>query len=158
MKAKGNEGKGGLRGMMGQNRAFGHRKMVVWQNLDRIEALVRIKILKNLPKNKFRLRDQIDRSCGSAVANFIEGYYSGSIKEYIKFLYYSKRSLAELQDWIRRTHYDGYIHHKLWEEFDDMAIKTLYLFNRLIFSLHQKSSNSLPSPKPSQAPKSPKPY
>jgi four helix bundle protein len=126
---------------MAEKRVFGHRKMVVWQNLDRIEASVRRDILKGVPKNKFQLRDQIDRSCSSAVANFIEGYYSGSIKEYFRFLFYSKRSLAELQDWLRRANYDGFVNKKLWQEIDDLSIKTLYLFNRLIFSLRAKISN-----------------
>ena len=139
----------------GRNRAFGHRKMIVWQNLDRIEVSVRKKILKQIPRNKFQLRDQIDRACSSAVANFVEGYYSGSIKEYLRFLFYSKRSLAELQDWVRRTYYNEFIQENLWDEFDDLVVKTLYLFNRLIFSLQQRSSNSLPTPKPSQPPKKP---
>jgi len=142
-------------GGMGEDRAFGHRKMIVWQNLDRIEVSVRKKILKQIPKNKFQLRDQIDRACSSAVANFVEGYYSGSIKEYLRFLFYSKRSLAELQDWVRRAYYNEFIQEYLWGEFDDLAVKTLYLFNRLIFSLQQKSSSSLPTPKPSQSPKKP---
>ncbi len=117
----------------------GHRKMIVWQNLDKIECLVRSKILKVIPKHNFQLRDQIDRSCSSSVANFVEGYYSGAIKEYLRFLGYSKRSLAELQDWIRRSYYNEFIRHETYVEFDDLAIKTLYLLNRLISALKQKT-------------------
>ena len=124
---------------MDKKNLWGHRKMIVWQNLDKIEEMVQREILFRIPKNCFSLRDQIDRSCSSSVANFIEGYYSGSIKEYIRFLKYSKRSLAELQDWIRRTFYKNFIPENIYLSFDDLAIKTLYLLNRLINALISKS-------------------
>jgi len=118
---------------------YGHRKMVVWQNLDKIETMVQKKILRSIPKNCFKLIDQIDRSCSSCVANFIEGYYSGSIKEYIRFLHYSKRSLTELQDWVRRVHHKEHISQELYAEFDGLSIRTMFLLNRLINSLRLKS-------------------
>lgn len=40
---------------------YGHRKMIVWQNLDKIEWIVQRTILKCVPKNNFSLIDQIDR-------------------------------------------------------------------------------------------------
>lgn len=119
---------------------YGHRKMRVWQNLDRIEALVQNSILKQIPYNCFHLRDQIDRACSSSVANFIEGYYSGSIKEYLRFLGYSKRSLAELQDWVRRAFHENFIDESTYLSFDDLSIKTMFLINRLINALKIKSS------------------
>jgi len=119
---------------------YGHRKMIVWQNLDKIEVIIQKEILKSIPRNCFSLIDQIDRASSSCVANFIEGDYSGSIKEYLRFLGYSKRSLAELQDWIRRCHYKGFISREVYENFDDLSIKTFYLQNRLISSLKNKIS------------------
>jgi four helix bundle protein len=127
---------------------YGHRRMVVWQNLDRIEELVQLEILKQIPKNCFQLRDQIDRSCSSSVANFIEGYYSGSIKEYLRFLSYSKRSLAELQDWVRRVFHKSFISKEKYLKFDDLSIKTIYLLNRLMNALEIKSLHSLKPSKP----------
>jgi four helix bundle protein len=124
---------------------YGHRKMIVWQNLDKIEIYIQKYILKSIPKNEFKLLDQIDRACSSCVANFIEGYYSGSLKEYIRFLKYSKRSLAELQDWLRRIFHKGYIPENIYLEVDDLVIKTMYLLNRLINALKRKS---LAPPKP----------
>lgn len=118
---------------------YGHRRMIVWQNFDRIEIMIYGKILKCIPKRQFQLLDQIDRACGSCMANFVEGYYSGSTKEYIRFPRYSKRSLAELQDWVRRSHHKEFISKDVYCIFDDLAIKTLYLLNRLISSLHLKT-------------------
>ena len=123
---------------------FGHRKMIVWKNLDEIERLVRTQIFHHIPSNNFSLRDQIDRATSSCVANFIEGYYSGTLKEYLRFLGYSRRSLAELQDWVRRVYYKGLITKTLYDQFDDLAIRTMYLHSRLIYALRNKLSNPPP--------------
>ena len=117
---------------------YGHRKMIVWQNLDQVERIIQKEILKIIPKNCFQLRDQIDRASSSSTANFIEGYYSGSLKEYMRFLRYSKRSMAELQDWVRRCFYKEYIKQELYANFDDLCIRTIYLINRLINALETK--------------------
>lgn len=124
---------------MVENSGYGHRKMITWQNLDKIEEIIQRKILNLIPKREYNLRDQIDRASSSSVANFIEGYYSGSLKEYVRFLRYSKRSAAELQDWIRRTYFKSYIEKALYDNLDDLLIKTIYLLNRLIASLINKS-------------------
>jgi four helix bundle protein len=117
---------------------LGHRKMIVWKNLDEIETMIQKVLLPRVPKTCFQLRDQIDRASSSTVANFIEGYCSGSIKEYLRFLGYSKRSLAELQDWIRRIYHKEMINSATYLKFDDLLIRTMYLENRLIASLKLK--------------------
>jgi four helix bundle protein len=115
----------------------GHRKMRVWQNIDKIDILVQ-NILKKVPKNEFKLRSQIDSASDSTGANYVEGYYSGSLAEYIRFCRYAKRSLAELQERVRRTLRKGYIDEYEFNEFDDLAIKTMFLFDRLLQSLEKK--------------------
>lgn len=128
------------------NSNYGHRKMIVWQNLDRIEVMVLKDILKSIPKSKFSLIDQIERASSSCVANFIEGYYSGRIKEYIRFLEYSRRSLAELEDWVRRCFHRSYIPETAYLDFQDLSIKTTFLINRLIASLKLKDIKRPSSP------------
>ena len=115
----------------------GHRKMRVWQNIDKLDIMVQ-KILKKIPKTEFKLRSQIDNASDSTGANFVEGYYSGSLSEYMRFSRYAKRSLAELQERVRRTFRKGYIDKNEFNEFDDLAIKTMYLFDRLLQSLEEK--------------------
>lgn len=127
---------------------YGHRKMIVWQNLDRIEVVIQQVLLKKIPKNCFNLIDQIDRACSSCLANFIEGYYSGSIKEYIRFLHYSKRSLAELQDWVRRIYHKQFITEDTYSNFDVLSIRTMFLLNRLINALRQKTQQPIKPSKP----------
>lgn len=120
-----------------RNKPFGHRQMIVWQNADRLDVLVQ-KILNKIPKHEFEMRAQIDSCSDSIGANFVEGYYSGSLGEYIRFCRYSKRSLGELQERMRRVLRKGYITQDEYTEFDDLAIKTMYLFDRLINSLEKK--------------------
>lgn len=121
----------------GTKSGFGHRQMRVWQNADRLDVLVQ-KILAKIPKHEFQTRSQIDTASDSISANFVEGYYSGALGEYIRFTKYGKRSLAELQDRVRRIFRKGYINQNEYAEFDDLAIKTMYLFDRLIKSLENK--------------------
>ena len=117
---------------------LGYKKMIIWNNIEKIEMVVHQKLLNRIPRNCYNIRDQIERSTSSVSANFVEGYYSGSIKEYLRFLGYSRSSLAELNDWANKAYYKKLIYKELFEEFDDLTIKTLYLFNRLIYSLRRK--------------------
>jgi four helix bundle protein len=115
----------------------GHEKMVVWQNMDKLDTLVQ-KILRGVPKYAFKLKSQIDNASDSVSANFVEGYYSGSLGEYLRFLHYSKRSLGELRERVRRVKRKGYIGDGTYGEFNDCAIRTMYLLDRLIQSLKNK--------------------
>jgi len=115
----------------------GHEKMIVWQNMDRLDTLVQ-KILKDMPKYEFKMKSQIDNASDSVGANFVEGYYSGSLAEYLRFLHYSKRSLGELRERVRRVKRKEYILAETYEAFHDCAIKTMYLMDRLIQSLKNK--------------------
>jgi four helix bundle protein len=112
--------------------------MIVWQNMDALELFILRSILPQIPRTQFKTIDQIERASSSIVANFIEGYYSGSLKEYLRFLGYSRRSLAELQDWGRRVYRREFIPRETFLEFDDLSIRTTYLLSRLISSLKQK--------------------
>jgi len=117
-----------------------HRKMIIWQNIDKLDIIVQ-DILKHIPKNEYKTRSQIDNASDSIGSNFVEGYYSDSLGEYIRFEKYAKRSLAELQERIRKILRKGYINQKIYDEFDDLAIKTMYLFDRLITSLEELQKN-----------------
>lgn len=134
---------------MNQNKQLrNHQKMIVWQNIDALDGLVQ-NILKKIPKHEYVTRSQIDNCSDSMGANFVEGYYSGSLGEYIRFLKYSKRSNGELQERTRRILRKGYINQNEYDQFEDKAIKTMYLIDRLIQSLEKKQnekSNKSPSP------------
>lgn len=120
------------------DKEYGHKKMKVWQNADKLDVLVQ-NVLKKIPRNEYRLREQIDSASGSVTANFVEGYYSGSLLEYIRFTRYSKRSCGELNEHIRRVNRKGYIQDSEYAVFDKLASQTMYLLNRLIYALENKA-------------------
>lgn len=62
---------------MQKRKLRGHEKMIVWQNMDKLDVLVQ-KILKNIPRYEYKMKSQIDNASDSVSANFVEGYYSGS--------------------------------------------------------------------------------
>lgn len=116
----------------------GHKKMKVWQTIDAFDWFIQKEIIPRIPKNKFETINQIDSASDSMGSNFVEGYYSGSIKEYLRFLGYSKRSLGEVEERVRRVYRKGYINIDIWNKFDELANKSMYMLNRLIDSLRNK--------------------
>ncbi len=120
-----------------QTRITDHKKMIVWQSMDELDSLVQ-EILAKIPRKEYKIRAQIDSASDSVGANFVEGYYSGFLAEYIRFLTYSRRSLGELQERVRRVLRKSYIDQREYEKFDERAGKTMYLVNRLIYSLKEK--------------------
>jgi four helix bundle protein len=121
-----------------------HKKMIVWHSIDELDIIVQ-DILCNVPRNEFKMRSQIDNASASVGANFVEGYYGGFLPEYIRFLTYSRRSLGELQERVRRVLRKGYINELKYSEFDERACKTMYLLNRLIYSLEKKRGDKCKS-------------
>ena len=121
----------------------GHRWMRVWQNADRLEQ-VSLKIIAKIPRYNFKMKSQIDRASNSIVANFVEGYYSGSTLEYLRFPRYSKRSLGELQQHFQSCLYRKYISKTEFEELNTLSWRTMYLFDRLIKALNAKMNNNNP--------------
>ena len=121
-----------------ENLRFGHKRLIVWNNVEEINEAIYNRLLSMIPKTQFKLRDQIDRATSSIGANLVEGYYSGSTKEFIKFLNYSRRSLAELDFWIDHCKIKGYITTSLCSSIKDLVIRTCYLTDRLIISLKRK--------------------
>jgi four helix bundle protein len=111
--------------------------MIVWQMADKLDAMVQ-NVLNKIPRTEFKLREQLDSASDSVVSNFVEGYYSGSLAEYIKFCRYSKRSLGEVQQRVSRVLRKEYINDSQFQKVDEIAGKTMYLFNRLLDSLEKK--------------------
>jgi four helix bundle protein len=62
-----------------------HEKMIVWQMADKLDIIVQ-EILLHVPKYEFQTRSQIDNASDSIGSNFVEGYYSGTLGDYIRFL------------------------------------------------------------------------
>ncbi len=84
----------------------------VWQKAYQLMLEVH-KICKTLPREeRFKRRDQLERSSSSAVDNIAEGYTSYYYKEKIKGFYTSRKEVGETQNHIRSLQGKSYIDQK----------------------------------------------
>jgi four helix bundle protein len=67
-------------------------------------------------KSDFPLRDQMSRSAGSIMDNIAEGFDAGGNREFMRFLWYSKRSSSELQSQLYRALDRGYCTQDVFSE------------------------------------------
>jgi four helix bundle protein len=91
----------------------------------------------------FGLRDQVQRSAVSIMANIAEGFDSGSNREFIKFLGYAFRSATELQSHLYVALDQGYLDRQEFEGLFASITKCKSLlsgFARYLRS-HPKTSN-----------------
>jgi len=114
-----------------------HEKLIAWQMADVLDEIVQ-EILKSVPKNEFKIRQQLDSASDSVGSNIVEGSYSGSIPEFIRFLRYARRSCGEVQERVTRLKRKGLIDEDLYSKFKPQCIKTGYIIDRLISSLCDK--------------------
>lgn len=122
---------------MGYGKRLNHEKMIVWKAADKLDIIVQ-EILEGIPRSEYRLKAQIDTASDSIGSNFVEGYYSGSLNEYVRFLRYSRRSCGELQERTRRAYRKRLVVSSLYNKFSQQVIRTGYLFDQLIMVLESK--------------------
>jgi len=81
----------------------------IWQASHQLMEKI-FKLCKNLPKDeRFRLRDQIERSSSSVCGNIAEGYSAYYYNEKIKIMYIARREAGETQNHLRSMQTRGYI-------------------------------------------------
>ena len=78
----------------------------------------------------------------STSANLVEGYYSNSTGEFIRFSSYVRRSCAEVKDRMEKLFRRSLINNEDFVLFDDKAITTGYIIDRLIIGLKKKRDQS----------------
>ncbi len=92
--------------MTGQNQ---FEKLEVWKRSHELVKKI-YPLLENFPKSeKYSLVDQLRRASLSVPTNIAEGNERGTDKEFIKFLYTSKGSLAETKYFLILASDLGYI-------------------------------------------------
>lgn len=75
----------------------------VWQKAREISKYVFLLTNKDNFSRDFSLKDQINRSCGSAMDNIAEGFERDGNKEFINFLTISKGSVGEIRSQTYRA-------------------------------------------------------
>ena len=114
-----------------------YKTMAVWQSIEQLNEIVN-DVLICIHKNEFKCRSQIANANDSVGSNFVEGYYSGYIKEYIRFLKYSRRSGQELYSRVTNLFIRKVIGNNLYTKFDDRCKKTMFLIDRTRYGLENK--------------------
>ncbi len=90
----------------------GFEKLWVWQKAHQLMLEVH-EIAKTLPgAEKYRIRDQIERSSSSVADNIAEGYTSYYYKEKIKGFYISRKEAGETQNHLISLKGKNYISSK----------------------------------------------
>lgn len=123
----------------------GFEKLKIWQLAYKLMLEVH-EICKSLPREeKFRIRDQAERSSSSVVDAIAEGYSTYYFKDKMKSFYLSRREAAETQNHLRKMEGKRYIPSEKANELIDRyegLVRGINGFIRYIKQKHDKSKNS----------------
>jgi len=97
-----------------------------WQEARILKKMIYKIINKPNVKNNFSFCDQIQRATTSIMSNIAEGFESQSKLEFIKFLYYAKRSSAEVRSQLYEALDQSYTNDK---EFNEIYNQVIYVSN-----------------------------
>ena len=102
----------------------GFEKLWVWQKAYKLMQEIH-KFCKTLPREeKFKIKDQIERSSSSVCDNISEGYTSYYYKDKIKGFYTARKEAGETQNHLLQLEGKGYLHSKsskAWiEEYEEV--------------------------------------
>jgi four helix bundle protein len=87
----------------------GFEKLWVWQRAHKLMQEIH-RFCKTLPRDeKFKLRDQIERSSSSVCDNIAEGYTAYYYKEKVKGFYVARKEAGETQNHIRKLPGKNYL-------------------------------------------------
>lgn len=129
----GNSGKPGITGI---GPGEGYKKLIVWQNLEKLRRQV-YQITERFKPIEFRRVTQLRDATRSAKQNIQEGYKSGSLGKYIQYLNISLGSLGESKGDIDDCFQDGLISEAEYKELDKLCGTTDFLINKMIKSMRE---------------------
>lgn len=86
----------------------------------------------------FPLVDQSTRASISVMNNIAEGWASQSNREFIRFLTYSRRSAAEVQNCLYIAKDQGYLVDKTFTELYQQALETIKIIDGLLRYLRSR--------------------
>lgn len=109
-----------------------------WKEARKLTNLVYKLTRKPKFSKDFSLRDQIQRSATSTMANIAEGFDSGSDQHFVQFLSYSRRSASEVQSHLYVALDNGYISNDEFQEAYENAKSVRRLCVGLIKYLKKK--------------------
>lgn len=112
----------------------------VWQEAQSL-ALEIYKITRKFPRNElYGLTSQLRRAASSVAANIAEGHSRDTTKEFIKFLFNARGSIAETECHLMLARDLGYMKPKEFEKLRERYKVLGKRINALISSLKRKTS------------------
>lgn len=97
----------------------GFKDLKVWQRSKKLAVLI-YRITQKGPFTKdYGFRDQIRRAAVSVPSNIAEGDERGSNKDAIRFFYFAKGSLAEIQTQLEIAYEIEYIDNSSFNDLDE---------------------------------------
>ncbi len=110
-----------------------------WQQ-DRVLVNMVYDAIKASPsfQKDFRLVNQITGAAVSVMNNIVEGWASQSNAEFIRFLTYSRRSCAEMQNCAYVSIDQKYINDKTFEKIYDQGLKETQIIDGFLRYLRSK--------------------
>jgi four helix bundle protein len=103
-------------------------EMKVWKESREFVKLIYKTTNNEKFKKDFCLRDQIQRASVSIIANIAEEFDRNNNKEFVRFLIYSKGSVAEVRALLYIAYFVGYIDLK---DFEYLHTKTISIGSQL---------------------------
>ena len=91
--------------------------------------------------SKKTIGEQLVRSADSISANLAEGYGRFYIKENIHFCYYSRGSLEETRDWLRKANLRNLISNQSYQQISEQLTQIAKQLNSYISSLKKKANS-----------------
>jgi four helix bundle protein len=120
-----------------RNKNRGYMNLIVWQKaIELFDLAWKISFVEG--KIDFKLRSQFVDAAPSVSANISEGYGRRSVNEYIQFLYYALRSMAEAMTRAIGLKQTGQNTEDRFREFDALHYEIENRLVRLIEKIEQK--------------------
>jgi four helix bundle protein len=92
------------------------RKITAWQKADDLAVKI-YEVTKSFPKDEiYALTSQLRRAAVSVPANIAEGSSTNHKKEYLRFLYYAKSSLGEVDYYLHLARRLAYLSTESYQE------------------------------------------
>lgn len=112
-----------------------YHRLVVWQKADELVRAVYV-VTINFPKEElFGIVSQLRRAIVSVAANIVEGQAKNTPKDFARFLYISRGSLAECEYYLELSLNLGFIDQGTYEKLERLREEVGFLLFKLINSI-----------------------
>jgi len=129
-------------GYKGIKRTAGFEKLWIWQESKGLMLEI-ANICQTLPRDeRFRLRDQVERSSSSVSDNIAEGYTAYYYNDKIKGMYTARKEAGETQNHVRKMEGRKYIPSQLADDLVSWYERVIIGLNNFISFIAEKRDAS----------------